>query len=156
MLFRSRYYSSIQTDGDNKNSYAVGDSTLYQSHTINLLENKYFRTGDTVFVRFRLQADATNFGWGWAIDNLKIQERVSLQIPLCASNNTTVYPNPCNDWLFCNSTDIKTVTIIDNTGTVVMKTNESPVNVSRLPKGVYTIVLEDKSGSKSIKRVVKM
>lgn len=152
----TRYYSSIQTDGDNKNSYAVGDSTLYKSHTINLLENKYFRTGDTVFVRFRLQADATNFGWGWAIDNLKIQERVSVQIPLCAANNTNVYPNPCRDILYCAKSDIKTITIIDNTGTVVLKTNESPVNVSCLSKGVYSIVLEDNSGSKTIKRFVKL
>lgn len=154
--WETRYYSSVKTEGENKNSYAIGDSTLYKSHTLNLLENKYFRAGDTVFVRFRLQADATNFGWGWAIDNLKIQERMSVQIPLCNPNSTTAYPNPCRDVLYCADSDVKTITIIDNSGIIVMKGNQSPMNVSHLPKGLYSIVVEDTSGSKTIKRIVKL
>ena len=153
--WKTHYYSSLKTEDESENSQATGNYTLYNPHTINLLENKYFRTDDTVFVRFRLQADASNAGWGWAIDNLKIQERISVQIPFCEPNNTTLYPNPCGDILYCAKNNIKTITIIDNTGSVVLKTNESPINVSHLLKGVYSIVIEDNSGNKMTQRIVK-
>ncbi|HEX8060711.1 MAG TPA: T9SS type A sorting domain-containing protein [Cyclobacteriaceae bacterium] len=56
---------------DGQNSTAVGDTSLYRPHTFNLL-NK-FKAGDEVAIRFRLFSDPFSYGWGWAIDNLKIQ-----------------------------------------------------------------------------------
>ncbi|MBL7859171.1 MAG: T9SS type A sorting domain-containing protein [Cyclobacteriaceae bacterium] len=53
------------------NSTAVGDPTLFRSKTLSLL-NK-FTIGDEVVIRFRLFSDPFAAGWGWAIDNLKIQ-----------------------------------------------------------------------------------
>lgn len=66
-LWLTRYNSSL-TGGT---SNAVGDPTLYRSRTINLL-NK-FSVGDEVAFRFRLHSDPFAIGWGWAVDNLKIQ-----------------------------------------------------------------------------------
>jgi hypothetical protein len=63
----TRYNSA--TSGNN--STAVGDPTLFRSRTIDL-QNK-FDTGDEVVLRFRLFSDPLAAGWGWAIDNLKIQ-----------------------------------------------------------------------------------
>jgi hypothetical protein len=66
-VWLSKYNGSISDD----NSTALGDPTLYRSRNINLLSK--FKVGDEVVVRFRLHSDPLAVGWGWAIDNLKIQ-----------------------------------------------------------------------------------
>jgi hypothetical protein len=63
----TRYNSAISGN----NSTAIGDPTLYRQRTMNML-NK-FSAGDEVVIRFRLYSDPLAAGWGWAIDNLKIQ-----------------------------------------------------------------------------------
>lgn len=63
----TRYNSALAGGTSN----AVGDPGLYRSRTINLL-NK-FSIGDEVAFRFRLYSDPFAVGWGWAIDNLNIQ-----------------------------------------------------------------------------------
>lgn len=52
-------------------SQGVGDPTLFRTRTLNLLDK--FASGDEVVIRFRLFSDPGAAGWGWAIDNLKIQ-----------------------------------------------------------------------------------
>ncbi len=52
-------------------SQGIGDPSLFRPRTINML-NK-FKAGDEVVIRFRLFSDPGAAGWGWAIDNLKIQ-----------------------------------------------------------------------------------
>lgn len=63
----TRYNSAIT----NSISTAVGDPTLFRTRTMNLQDK--FDTGDEVVLRFRLFSDPGAAGWGWAIDNLKIQ-----------------------------------------------------------------------------------
>ena len=53
------------------NSTAVGNPSLFFKRSLNLL-NK-FSEGDEVVIRFKLLSDPLANGWGWAIDNLKIQ-----------------------------------------------------------------------------------
>lgn len=50
-----------------------GTEALMVEHTINLLDT--FAPGEVIFLRFRLFADANSHGWGWAIDDIVIQER---------------------------------------------------------------------------------
>ena len=50
---------------------AVGSPSLYKTRKLNLLDQ--FNEGDEVIIRFRLFSDPGVAGWGWAIDNLKIQ-----------------------------------------------------------------------------------
>jgi hypothetical protein len=66
----ARYTSA--DDGDN-NSTALGDKSLYINNEIDLTANGNFIAGDTVLIRFRMYIDPFAHGWGWAIDNLKIQ-----------------------------------------------------------------------------------
>jgi len=54
------------------NNSTPGDSTMYRTQVVDLLQT--FSAGDEVLVRFRLFADANTNGWGWAIDNISIQE----------------------------------------------------------------------------------
>lgn len=63
----TRYNSA--TSGNN--STALGDPTLFRSRTMDL--QAVFDTGDEVVIRFRLFSDSFASGWGWCIDNLKIQ-----------------------------------------------------------------------------------
>lgn len=144
--WKTRYYSNTKHDGDNENSLAVGDSTLFRQHTINLLENKYFRTGDTVYVRFRLQSDATNSAWGWAIDNLKIQEKMATSVPF-VSNTQLVYPNPCENELHISVADLKMVRIYSRRGALVLQSQNNNVDVTSLPSDIYIIVIERESGN---------
>lgn len=53
------------------NSTATGIPSMYRTHTFNLLDK--FSAGDEVAFRFRLFSDPFSYGWGWSIDNLKIQ-----------------------------------------------------------------------------------
>jgi hypothetical protein len=57
------------------NSSTPGDSTMYRSHQIDLQNT--FSAGESILIRFRLFADAFVTGWGWAIDNLRIQENAT-------------------------------------------------------------------------------
>jgi hypothetical protein len=63
----ARYNSAITGN----NSTAVGDPTLFRSRTLDLQQK--FDTNDEVVIRFRLFSDPFAAGWGWCIDNLRIQ-----------------------------------------------------------------------------------
>jgi hypothetical protein len=63
----TRYNSAISGN----NSTAVGDPSLFRTRLIDL--QNAFDTGDEVVIRFRLFSDPFAAGWGWCIDDLKIQ-----------------------------------------------------------------------------------
>ena len=54
-------------------STAAGDPTLFKTRSIDMTASGYFKKGDVIIIRFRLMSDQLASGWGWAIDNLKIQ-----------------------------------------------------------------------------------
>ncbi|HVO75653.1 MAG TPA: T9SS type A sorting domain-containing protein, partial [Ignavibacteriaceae bacterium] len=77
---------------------SVGDSTMFRPEAINILNT--FSAGDTILIRFKLFADGASNGWGWAIDDLVIQEttvgvagRPKIPTSYSLSQN---YPNPFN------------------------------------------------------------
>ncbi|MBI5471905.1 MAG: T9SS type A sorting domain-containing protein [Ignavibacteriae bacterium] len=80
------------------NASASGNSTMYRHHELNLRDK--FNAGENIFVRFRLYTDASATGWGWAIENLEIQQRItdapegnSVPTIFALAQN---YPNPFN------------------------------------------------------------
>ena len=62
--------SSVDANG---NSTATATSSLVKTRTLNILTSGVFAVGDNILIRFRLHADVGAHGWGWAIDNLRIQ-----------------------------------------------------------------------------------
>jgi hypothetical protein len=71
-VWLNKFYSS--NDGATQpNSTGAGDPSLYKSRTINMLSNGNFAPEDEIVIRFRLFTDQLVHGWGWAIDNVKIQ-----------------------------------------------------------------------------------
>jgi hypothetical protein len=87
-------YNSNMTD---QTSNTVGNPAWYINHEINILENGNFNAGDTILFRFRLFSDPYAGGWGWTIDNLRIQQPVSATATSLSPGNVLVYPNPFND-----------------------------------------------------------
>ncbi len=77
-------------------SQAVGVPQWFVNREINLADNESFSIGDTILIRFRLFSDPFANGWGWAIDNLRIQIPVSSPIATLSPGNILVYPNPFN------------------------------------------------------------
>ncbi len=69
-VWLDRWESDMDANG---NSLATGDNSLFVSKEIDLTANGNFAPNDTVLVRFRIYADQLAHGWGWAIDNLRIQ-----------------------------------------------------------------------------------
>lgn len=74
------------------------DSTLFRTHNLNLLNS--FNAGDTIIIRFRMFSDIYTNGYGWVIDNLEIQKKLT-----AVKNNFPApqkfalyqnYPNPFN------------------------------------------------------------
>ncbi len=58
------------------NSTAPGTPALYRNRSVTIPDS-VFTSGDKVFLRFRLFADAALAGWGWAIDNVQVQPGVT-------------------------------------------------------------------------------
>ncbi|MCF8240535.1 MAG: T9SS type A sorting domain-containing protein [Melioribacteraceae bacterium] len=70
---------------------------IYKQQSINLLD--FFNPEDTILVRFKLSASGSTNAWGWAIDDLEIQEYLTgvedEAIPAKYSLMQN-YPNPFN------------------------------------------------------------
>jgi len=82
------------------NSTTAGSKDLFIKREFNLIDNGNFREGDTVLIRFRLFSDPYAHGWGWAIDNLKIQTTPSWNEPQSFSpGRIMIWPNPATDRL---------------------------------------------------------
>ena len=79
------------------NSTTTGQPEWYINREIDMIQNSNFAAGDTILIRFRLFSDPYAHGWGWAIDNLRIQYPVSTQTPVLSPGNITAYPNPFNN-----------------------------------------------------------
>jgi len=150
-----------------------GTSSMYQSHSINLLDK--FSAGDTLQIRFRLYADELTNGWGWSVDNLVIQEQFvgvnDQQILPSKYELSQNYPNPFNPSTvisFALPSDSKVTLQIFNTlgeviTTLVDETKSAGVhninwNASNLASGVYLyrIHAESISGAKEFSTVKKM
>jgi len=151
------FYSSTSTENANS-STALGKESLYKKRTINLLENKYIRSGDTVYIRFRLQSDFDVNGWGWAIDNLKIQERLALTLNEGENVENILYPIPTDDKLYVtNFKNIETITIVNTLG-IIQNTifkSENCIDIKNLNSGVYYAKILYKNGECKTQTIIK-
>lgn len=153
-------------------SYASGNENMYLNHTINLTDNEDFTAGDTVLIRFRLASDNTINGWGWSIDNLKIQNNnvETNKNDMIAANNINIYPNPFSDNIYIDCNSIASnepasveIMITDMTGkTVYRETNfdikynpKLQVDLSTIRPGMYLASVTDKNFNTITKRIIK-
>ncbi|WP_418251505.1 T9SS type A sorting domain-containing protein [Flavobacterium covae] len=71
-------------------------------------------------------------------------------------NNFALYPNPVKEVLYF-SEDLENITIYNGEGKLVLKNeqNMNTMNLSDLPKGIYLLSGENKTGYKVFKKIVK-
>ncbi|WP_420147322.1 T9SS type A sorting domain-containing protein [Spirosoma sp.] len=95
------FYQSSLANGlyAEQNSTAVGLPALFRHRDVPILKpGGTFQPGDQVLIRFRLFADQLAHGWGWAVDNLRIQAppQIVLANEPTKAGRMSVSPNPVN------------------------------------------------------------
>lgn len=160
------YDATLQTVWSSQfNNGGSGSQTQFRSRLIDLTESGDFETNDEILIRFRLFADFTSNGWGWAIDNLSIQGAVT-GLESLMTQSLAAYPNPARETLFVEArvNDNKGVAIElrSTQGTALYTEEVQPVGgrISReiplgnLPDGLYLLRVSDGT-SFTVKKIVK-
>jgi len=151
-----------------QNSTALGSPNLFRDRVIDLLESGDFVTGDVVLIRFRLFSDPFATGWGWAIDDLVIQDRSVPVSDFVLEENFTISPNPTSasfrlDLTLESAPEKMQVTIADITGKILMRDSvdrprsfySKEYDISALSTGIYIVnILFDKKETISRKLIV--
>jgi hypothetical protein len=152
----SKWNSASDTDG---NSTATATSTLVKSHEIDMLASGKFSVNDQVIIRFRLHADVGAHGWGWAVDNLKIQapkvDPILAIEPSSIAKGLQISPNPSSGLLqvvYEQASDLNGIAlrVIDLQGRQVFNQNyatqgnrfDQQVDLSYLGSGTYALQLQ--------------
>ena len=96
------YFTTAMSSGEYPNSTAKGNVTMFKKRSV-LVNTGVLgsQVGQPMLVRFRLYSDQLSNGWGWAIDNLYIQENAGV---ILANEEKTGYginlfPNPSTDYI---------------------------------------------------------
>jgi hypothetical protein len=157
-LWLSDYSSSKVGD----NSTFVGTEDMLRKHTFLYTASANISAGDTLLVRFRLYSDPLANGWGWVIEDLKINPLIDA-VSEVTDQKIIAYPNPGKGIIRLN-TDIYSklnykplhYNVYNAAGIrLINATSAEPdgvlVNISDYPPGMYIIVLYLDSGIKTIK-----
>jgi hypothetical protein len=100
-----RRFLDYMSDGQYPNSTGQGHVALMKKRT--MLINTGFlgsNVGANMLLRFRLFSDQLSNGWGWAIDNLYIQQNAPVVLSNEDFEGMNLYPNPAQDYI-----DVRTV-----------------------------------------------
>jgi hypothetical protein len=149
------YYNSNIQNGDSK---AIGTLNFYRTNKINLLET--FSENEEILIRFRLHSNNSQNGWGWAIDNLKIQDIVLGTDDVVMDDNPgIVYPTPSNGNILYVTKEFSfgTIKIYNSQGTPVMMQNCSgncTIDVSHLSDGIYFVKGENETHRRTQKVII--
>jgi hypothetical protein len=158
----SKWLTAYRSKTSGDNSTATGTPALYMPRTISLRDT--YKAGTVVQLRFRLFADDAAHGWGWAIDNLNIQNQSKANfLPLGEVN---IYPNPTTTGeirllakLTAATANVEVI-IRDMLGRPVfrqvlpdtIKIVDMPIYVGTLSAGMYIVSLN--AGSRTVTRKV--
>lgn len=160
----ARYNSSLTGN----NSTATGLKDLFRSRTIDLTANGNFLAGQTVFIRFRLYSDPFANGWGWAIDNLAVQDiGTDVTNPVAATEGWIFYPNPAAGQLTIEgklppSSGWVAISIRNSTGQIVSRNLfaspdsdvKATIDLRSLPQGIYLVSIETATGEPISRKIV--
>ncbi len=135
-----------------------GTEAMFVQHKINLTD--VFEPGETIFIRFRLYSDALATGWGWAVDNIIIQEQTITGLESAKEELIKIFPNPVGDVLHIqNDSRIQQVAIISNSGQVLLEKSihgqSHQLDVNHLKKGIYFLRYRKENDSFRSIRFVK-
>ena len=164
--YDSRLFSSWETAYNSSivgnNSTFKGTEVMLQKHSFLYRPTNNISAGDTLLVRFRLHSDPFANGWGWVIEDLKINPLIDA-ITETTDHTVNLYPNPGNGQIKLH-TDIQDQVnnkplrykVFNSSGICVIEANisgstETLVDISNYPSGMYIIILYLNDGIKTIK-----
>lgn len=155
--WETAYNSSISGN----NSTFVGTESMLEKHSFLLHPSDNISAGDTLLVRFRLFSDPFANGWGWIIEDLKINPLVDA-VPEVINHPVTIYPNPGHGLInigigLQGSFSYKPLYYsVYNSGGICLINKSSSgasgnvIDISNYPPGMYIIVLYLDDGIKTI------
>ena len=159
------YQNGIISGSGTNDSQAIPKEEETQYRLINMLEDPFFQSGDIVLIRFRLQSDPYARGWGWMIDNLRIQGTTAVKDYPLLAEGINIYPVPSTGLLNVSiqmkeSIAELQVVLMDLTGRELLAERFSfpgeafaeQFNISHLPNGVY--LMKFTAGDQTIVRKV--
>ncbi len=165
--YDSRFFKTWETaynnSTDGTNSTAIGNESMLNKHSILFSPTSAVTVGDTIVLRFRLFSDPFAHGWGWIIEDLKINPLVDAVEPLQSEGSVTVYPNPGHGLIrISTGTDESSsgkpirYSIYNATGITIKSgylpgDEENIIDISDRPTGIYVIVLYRDDWIKTIK-----
>lgn len=149
-------------------SLAAGAENMFLKQTINLTDNTGFEAGDTVIFRFRLSSDKAVTGWGWAIDNLTIQEITTDVDESLTADNLSIYPNPFKSSIYIDgvqsdmANDVEVI-ITDLYGKTVHReilyeasyTGKIKIDLPHVAPGVYMASVSDNNFNTLTQKIIK-
>jgi hypothetical protein len=149
-------------------SRAVGIPEWYINREINLLENGNFKANDTIIIQFRLFSDPYARGWGWTIDNLRIQTPVSAPSVTLSPGNISVFPNPVAAILYVdvhakNKIEELTIETFNVYGQKMSSSQNKNVfgeiktetDLSHLTNGMYLVVVKENGKQVYSKKIIR-
>ncbi len=163
--WKTNYNKNIDSD---QVSQTQGNPAWYVNREINLTANGNFKANDTILIRFRLYSDPYAHGWGWTIDNLRIQTPVSVQAVTLSMGNINIYPNPFNDKLNIdiqakNNIEELRVEILDIYGQTVKSAINKNISgeikiendLGFLSSGIYIVVIKENGNLISAQKIIR-
>lgn len=150
-----------------QDSETEGSAEWFVTRNIDLLRSGNFNAGDTILVRFRLYSDPYARGWGWVIDNLRIQNPVSTSLTKLSPGQINVFPNPFQQQFNIEielESDIKEVQIdiFDSFGRNIFssfypkinRVNET-INLQEYTSGLYLLKISENGIPVLSKKLIK-
>jgi hypothetical protein len=165
LTWKTEYNNGVDASG---NSQTLGTKEMYVRNNFNMVANGNFTAGDTIFIRYRLYSDPLSNGWGWAIDNLRIQSLVSAGNISLSPGDFRVYPNPTNGKISVqyNSQEVYnnvSLSLYDNFGKKVysrfvpfiQRGGTETIDIASFPSGLYFMRMESEGTQLMARKIVK-
>ncbi|MEN8251020.1 MAG: T9SS type A sorting domain-containing protein, partial [Bacteroidota bacterium] len=116
-------------------NFYTGNSSHFRFRSIDLLNT--FQPNDEILIRFVLVSDSENNGWGWAIDNLRIQTPGVLTgiEDIIVDRQFSVYPNPIASDAFTVAGDAEfgaRLLMFDTQGQLMLDKELNTTDVTRI------------------------
>jgi hypothetical protein len=160
--YNSTWLKTYNNSIVDQNSTSLGKESMFIQHTEYMASSARFKTGDTVLIRFRLYSDPFAHGWGWAIQDLKINPLIDgIEKPLIET--LKLFPNPGRgliqisdgSGILSNGESVK-FEVFNSSGVPVLKGltingNDSSINLTGYPSGLYIVVLYLDDGIRTFK-----
>lgn len=164
--WKSAYNSKI----NGQNSVYQGTRDLYARREFLITGNGNFREGDTLLIRFRLYSDFYAHGWGWAIDNLDIQQNLTASEPLAGVQpDFQLWPNPATDRIHflveggdpsgdysIVITDLAGRTLLSLPPGTIVAGQSASLSLDPLPPGLYFVRLLGQGPIRAVRKFIRL